>query len=211
MLDSAMNRDDATYEDALRQITPSRLEIGMEGRLLMALDDASAPVVAVNRTFESAVADWKPSRLPDGLMDRAAALVGPAVVAMPVPERVIPFRRYAAAAAIGLVGAAAALLAPIGGESPSVADTAPTTSESSGAPAPVGDSGVMDSSAFIPAGHQRGLSDARNEGIVWRDNAPHRVLRIVYKDTITLQNEAGETVEVEQPRVEYILVPEKVD
>ena len=199
----AMNRDDATLEEALRQCGPSRLDDRVTARMLMALDGASAPVDAVDRGFEATIAGRQPSRLPDALMDRVAALAGPDIVAMPGPKRVIAFRRFAAAAAIAMVGAAAALLAPIGGEAPQVADTPPP-------PAPRADS-TVDARAFVPASHQRGLSDARDEGIVWKDNTAHRILRIVYTDIITLRNEAGEVVEVEQPRVEYILVPKKVD
>ena len=203
-----MNRDDANFEDALRQCTPSRLDDRLAGRLLVALQDASNPVEEVDAAFESSIAAHRPAELPDHLIGRLATLAAPKIVAMPAPKRVIPFRRHAAAAAIALVGAAAALLVPFGGENPQVADTAPSAAPASTAAAPAS---TMDASAFVPASHQRGLSDARDEGVIWKDNAPHRVLRIVYMDTITLRNDAGEIVEVEQPRVEYILVPKKVD
>jgi hypothetical protein len=103
---------------------------------------------------------------------------------------------------VALIGAAAAFLAPIdGGGNVPVADA-----DASSPIVP-----LSEVREFVPAGYARGLSEARDEGVVWKDNAPHRVLRIVYTDTITLRNEAGEIVEVAQPRVEYIVVPKKID
>jgi hypothetical protein len=37
------------------------------------------------------------------------------------------------------------------------------------------------------------------------------VVRVVYKDHVTLRDASGRTMEVEQPRVEYMLVPDKTD
>jgi hypothetical protein len=34
---------------------------------------------------------------------------------------------------------------------------------------------------------------------------------VVYKDLVTLKDASGRTVQVEQPRVEYMLVPAKTD
>jgi len=236
-----MNREDSNPEALLRACDAGRLDEHLTSRLLNAIEAASAPVDAVDASFESMLTARTPSAMPPGLLDRfsslvevavpvdaefeaSLALIQPArlpasvldgavsladspVVPLPAPERVIPFRRFAAAAAIALVGAAAALVAPIGGiSSPApVADNAPTSGTAAPRLSPA------DARSFVPAGHQRGLSDASDEGVVWKNDQPHRVLRIVYQDTITLTNEAGEIVELEQPRVEYILVPEKMD
>ncbi len=200
-----MNRDDAMFEEVLCGQRPSRLESDVFARLHAALDEACAPVEAPNPDVEAWLDDRRPSRLPQELMDRLGGLVAPApqVIPMPGPVRVHAFRRYAVAAAVAMIGAAAALLAPIGGER-----------QESSIVAAESDAPTMSLSAareFVPAAYARSLSEARDEGIVWRNNAPHRVLRIVYSDTITLTNEAGEVVEMEQPRVEYIVVPEKID
>ena len=40
---------------------------------------------------------------------------------------------------------------------------------------------------------------------------PQRVLKVVYMDRVTLKDSAGRTYQVEQPRVEYILVPATAD
>jgi hypothetical protein len=106
----------------------------------------------------------------------------------------------AAAAAIALLGAATALLVP-----PS-AKKSPGTIAEIAKPAP-----VESSSNFIPAGYNRNLSEARSEGVIWRNREPHRIVRIVYTERVTLNNSKGERIEVEQPRVEYVIVPAKVD
>jgi hypothetical protein len=65
---------------------------------------------------------------------------------------------------------------------------------------------------FVPAGFNRGLSEVHDEGVVWKSNSqPHSVVRVVYKDLVTLKDANGRTVQVEQPRVEYMLVPAKTD
>lgn len=197
-----MNPDDATLENALRDLAPARPEARLLGRLHAALEEASAPVDSVDAATEAMLAAHRPARLPDSFMQHLFDVTAPKVAATPSPDRIIPFRRYAAAAAIALIGAAAALLAPLGGERSAVTADAE-------APAPVIPRSPV--REFVPAGYARGLSEARDEGVVWKDNAPHRVLRIVYTDTIRLRNEAGEIVEVEQPRVEYIVVPKKID
>jgi hypothetical protein len=63
-----------------------------------------------------------------------------------------------------------------------------------------------------PAGFQRNLSETRDEGVVWRGkNQPHRVLRLTYMDKVTVMDADGNPVIKEQPRVEYVIIPEKID
>jgi hypothetical protein len=65
---------------------------------------------------------------------------------------------------------------------------------------------------LTPASFNRGLSEVHDEGVVWKsNNQPHTVVRVVYKDMITLKDANGRTIQVEKPRVEYMLVPAKTD
>lgn len=109
----------------------------------------------------------------------------------------------AAAAAMALLGSAAALFLPAGnGNEKNVTEKAV---EGSAIPSPV-------SSKYLPASFNRNLSDTRDEGVIWQgDKVPHRVLRFTYTDRFTLENDKGETVEVEQPRDEIVIIPEKID
>jgi hypothetical protein len=67
-------------------------------------------------------------------------------------------------------------------------------------------------SPLIPASFKRGLSEASDQGVIWQqDNQPHRVVKVVYQDRVTLRDASGATYQVEQPRVEYILLPTRID
>ena len=66
-------------------------------------------------------------------------------------------------------------------------------------------------SGFVPASYGNNVQTASDEGVVWKENRPHRMVRVVYKEHGSFTNDKGERVEAEIPRVEYILVPEKID
>jgi hypothetical protein len=115
-------------------------------------------------------------------------------------------RRFnlAAAAAVALLGSLAAWITPNQAN-----DTVSTTTIPS-VPRSVITSPA--SSSFAPAAFNRNLSDTRDEGVIWNpSNRPHRVMRFTYMDRVTLKNEKGESIQVEQPRVEYVIIPEKID
>lgn len=102
------------------------------------------------------------------------------------------------AAAVALLGALAALLLDPVAE-PMSADGRPDPSE---APS------LSPRQDIQPAQFSRDLSTAVDAGIIWPDNSqPHRVLKVVYTDRITMTREDGSSYQVEKPRVEYILVP----
>jgi hypothetical protein len=110
---------------------------------------------------------------------------------------------FGAAAAVALAGAVTALLIPNHPARQAIVDKQP--SEPVATTAPRG-------GALVPAEFRRGLSEASDEGVVWNGHKqPHRVLRVVYHDRVTLKDAAGHTYQVEQPRVEYILVPAKTN
>jgi hypothetical protein len=67
-------------------------------------------------------------------------------------------------------------------------------------------------SVLTPAGLNRGLSEATDEGVILHgNNRPHRVLKFVYREQVTLKDPQGRTYQVERPRVEYLIVPAKTD
>jgi hypothetical protein len=110
--------------------------------------------------------------------------------------------QLAAAAAIALLGAASALLIPMKGNNPAAAASNTPSSQA-----------IQPSNAILtPASFKRGLTAASDEGVVWQSNQrPQRVLKFTYQDCATLRDDKGRTYEVEQPRVEYVLVPAKTD
>lgn len=205
-----MNEHDAQLEACLHKIVPARLDGQLLDRLCETIDRTSQSTVAdADPAWESTLGTIRPAKLNNDMAERLASLIPQAesnVVAMPKPRRITRLPGMAAAAAIAMIGALAALLAPIGSHDPSRAQATPSRSA-----ATTQQAAAPFDSHFVPAAYARGFSEAHDHGMIWRDHRPHRMLRIVYLDTITLKNAAGETVEVEQPRVEYILLPQKID
>lgn len=107
---------------------------------------------------------------------------------------------WSAAAAVAILGASAALLIPAGKSGMPPSANVQTSPRPAAAPA-----------QLVPAGFNRGLSEASDEGVIWSDKRPHRVLKVVYRDQVTLRDAEGNTYQVERPRVEYIVVPAKTD
>lgn len=117
-------------------------------------------------------------------------------------------RWLAAAAAVALMGAVAGWLLPQGSRSgdslASEKRSRPDDAVSQVAPAVA--------SGLTPAGLNRGLSQATDEGVILQgSNRPHRVLKFVYRDQVTLKDAQGRTYQVEKPCVEYLIVPAKTD
>lgn len=193
---------------------------------LRSLRPAGSHEQLINRLEACALGDWAEPlddeiQLEENLRTQAPAPLSPALMtsleaictAIPFPQEknIVGFPKsksrptapkrsqYAAAAAIALLGAATALLTPMKGSNSTATSNNTFKSQSAN---PV----------LTPASFKRGLTAASDEGVVWQSNQrPHRVLKFIYQDCATLRDDKGRTYEVEQPRVEYVLVPAKTD
>jgi hypothetical protein len=213
-----MSPDLQELEAKLGALRPAALDPGLLARLA---DSASGDLTTLPppvARLEASLRGLRPAALPAAL---AAALELPAVpepVVIPFPTAAQPAARarhwnrpmLAAAAAVAILGASAALFMPrqdpaagqVAAAPPAAPRTAPEVR-----PAPAGRP-----SSLVPAAFNTGLSEARDEGVVWQDaNQPRRVVKVVYWDRVTLVDAQGRKVEVEKPRIEYLLVPEKID
>jgi hypothetical protein len=205
--------DDLELEARLSRLLPSGPDAALFHRLAAAADGTLASLTPAEQTDEDAMRRFQPVAVNGALMARLEAVV--AHTPFPVDEKIVLFPKaplavarrrklpgIAVAAAVALLGAAAALLTP--GTHPADGGGAPTTA---GTPAP-----APDSVTFVPTRFDRGFSHASDQGVLWQGVAqPHRVMRVEYLDKATFVNGRGETVEIEQPQVEFILVPEKID
>jgi hypothetical protein len=208
-----MSSDPSSVENDLRQLRPAALDDSLLARLEACADGTWTRLDPLELEFEQRLRGIAPARLPDSLM----ASLESAVAGVPFPREVPKIVRFparepessrkprvwwSAAAAVALFGGLAGWLVPSGRpENPVAAaeSAAPVIR-----PAAVGQ--------LTPAGFNRGLKEASDEGVIWQSSQqPHRVLKVVYQDRVTLKNAAGQTYQVEQPRVEYILVPAKTD
>ena len=217
--------DSKELEKALRDLSPLALEADFLSRLEAAAEGRLTALTAAELRFEESLrATYKPQALDTDFMSRLEGVVSN--VAFPVDEKIVLFPKtaplskpakssgrqrpmWAAAAAVAFIGAATALFMP--GQKPAAS---PVVKNSASAPSASVSSAPISNpnSHFVPAGFNRGLGDARDEGVLWHDPAkPHRVVRVTYLDRVTFKNAEGKTVETVQPRTEYILVPEKID
>lgn len=160
-----------------------------------------------------------PSRVPSRLLDRIEA--GVAALPDPMVAKVVPFpgtnrpvaraRRgsgwLAAAAAVALLGGVAALYLPTGRQPAA----AVASDQGTGAQRPAASAPAVAAPGFVTAGTRAGVREVRDEGVIWTGGRePLRRVRVVYFERVTLVNGRGEKLEVERPRVEYILLPEKL-
>jgi hypothetical protein len=217
-----MSPDLLELEATLRQLRPSAPGGQLLARLEASAGNTLTCLSPAEAQLENSLRQIKPAALPCALMATleatlSSAFTTPAPSIIPFPANVAPAaaRRHgnhpmlAAAAAVALLGAAAALFmpsknAPQSAAAPSAQPphAAPLTTAPATPPTP----------NFVPAAFNTGLGQASDEGVVWQaKNQPQRVVKVIYRDRITLVNPQGQTIEYEKPRVEYILVPEKID
>lgn len=209
-----MTPEQASLEAELRDLQASPLDEALLARLEAAADDTLTQLTPEELRFEKWLHQSSPTKLSPEFINSLESIVRD--VPFAVDEKVVLFPRtrpairhhktqrplWAAAAAVALIGALSALVMPAA-KSPAhvVAQSNPTAPIASAA-----------NPNFVPASFNRGLSEVHDEGVVWKsNNQAHSVVRVVYKDQITLKDANGRTVQVEQPRVEYMLVPAKTD
>lgn len=212
-----MPRIPSITERQLGDLTPARLDEDFLDRLTACAEDTQVEISDTDLAFEETLRGIRPRAIPSALqaslleairdtpfaMDEKIVLFHKATKAQSGGARTRRFfqPRFAAAAAVALLGAASAFLIPGAEEG--------KTKTASGY---AGSGGKEFSSHFAPASFGRNLSETRDEGVVWQGkNRPHRVLRLTYMDKVTMKNEKGETFQVERPRYEYVIVPEKID
>jgi hypothetical protein len=209
-----MSLDPSSLESDLARLRPTALDESLLARLDACATDTWPHLQPAEIQFEQRLRAITPATLPFTQQTSLESALRD--VPFPGIDHILPFpiqkpaalnhhRAWwsAAAAAVALIGAITALRVPINHHPDKLASTPPESRTTS--PAPV-------APELVPAGITRGLSEARDEGVIWQSNdQPHRVLKIIYMDRVTLKDAAGHTYQVDQPRVEYILVPAKTD
>lgn len=203
------SKDPHAVEAPLKRQQAASLDPALIDRLEAAADRSLLELSAIERQLETKLSNIQPACLQPTLLDRLETMASKAgfpkkspVLEFPGNKSVSQPRRrsgLAVAAAVALLGAISALMldpgpAPLGASS----EADPTPAPSLGPALP----------EIRPTQFSRDLSNAIDAGIVWKDDSqPHRVLKVVYTDRMTVEHEDGSSYEVETPRVEYILVP----
>jgi len=208
-----MSSDPTSIEADLQRLRAAGLEGSLLDRLDACIDGTWAELDPVEIHYEKRLLSVAPAKLPPALMASLEATLrdvpfanNQIIVPFPQEKSTTPQKHrgwWGAAAAVALTGAVTALLVPMNQGTGRIAETPPNRIHA--VPSLTG-------GELVPAGFNRDLSEASDQGVVWQANKqPHRVLRVVYKERVTLKDAAGKTYQVEQPRVEYILVPAKTD
>jgi hypothetical protein len=214
-----MSPDLQELEAKLSALRPAALDSELLARLADSATGDLTTLTPAAAELETALRRLRPAPLPAALtaaLTATVAPVAPAIIPFPTaaqpPARASHWNRQmlSAAAAVAILGASAALFLPRAGTPQSPLAANPPTAPQA-VPGPVSPLAAP-ASNLAPAAFHTGLSRASDEGVIWQNpTQPRRVVKVVYWDRITLTDADGRKVEVEQPRVEYILVPEKVD
>ena len=209
-----MTHDPPSLEAQLRELQVSALDEALLSRLEAAADGTLTTLSQQEIRFEALLQKTLPAKLPADFMAQLEAIVHE--VPFAVDEKIVLFPKtnpavnthrqrplWGAAAAVALIGAATALLLPTGKTPEKLGSQMTQVSSPAARPA---------NGNLVPAAFNRGVSEVHDEGVVWKaNNQPHSLVRVVYKDMITLKDNEGRTYQVEQPRVEYMLVPAKTN
>lgn len=209
-----MTPDQTSLEAELRELQAAALDDALLSRLEAAADGTLEELTPGEIRFEEFLRSSSPAALSSDFMASLESVV--AGVPFPVNEKIVLFPKsgsapakrsarpmWSAAAAVALIGAATALLMPTTKQAQrqvvaQAASPAPIVSSANG--------------NFVPASFNRGVSEVHDEGVVWKENnQPHSLVRVVYKELVTLKDASGRTFQIEQPKVKYVLVPAKAD
>lgn len=178
-----ISQEEAAFENELRALRPVHVSAVLSASLLETLGDTPFAVDEKIVLFNKPAYGAKVAR----------------------PRGAFRFN-LAAAAAVALLGSIAAFMVPAG-------TTEKQGAENVAAPEPVAAQLVAGSTSPVATlGFSPNLGDSRDMGVVWRGkHQPHRIIRRTYLEQDVVEDNEGNSVPVMRPRVEYIIIPEKID
>ena len=211
-----MTPDLSSLEFDLRHLRPAALDESLLARLDACTHDAWTGLDPAEIRLEQRLQQSVPAPLSPAFMAALDATLRDVpfpgtdnIVTFPQALTSSPWHRrswWRTAAAVALIGAASALFMPARHHTAKTAANPPASHSTHTTVSPSA------GNRLVPAGFNRSLSETRDEGVIMQSNQqPQRVLKVVYMDRVTLKDSAGRTYQVEQPRVEYILVPATAD
>lgn len=226
-----MSKIPSITEQELLALNPCALDQTFLSRLTACAEETYAGLSDEETAFESELRAIRPRDVQASFLETLHSSI--ADVPFAVDEKIVLFNKsnqssrsaaktggrsnifrfnIAAAAAVALLGSLAALMMP--GNANLDAPSASTSTENETIPAFVSPTppNIAPVTNIAPAGYNRTLVGTSDEGVIWQsDTKPFRVLRHTFNDSFTTEGEHGESIQKEQPHVEYSLIPEKVD
>ncbi|MGJ8643210.1 MAG: hypothetical protein ACSHX9_07360 [Luteolibacter sp.] len=221
-----MSEIPSSEEQELSKLSPAALDEGFLARLTASAEGTAVELSPEEMDFEANLRRMKPRNAPSALSNSLLDTLSEAPFA--VDEKIVLFNgksrnetktgknnifrfNIAAAAAVALLGSIAAFMVPQN------SGTTPLTVSNISSPASLEEVAVpyvppSESQNFSTASFDTTLSETKDEGVVWSSAfQPQRIMRFTYTDEVTVENQEGQKVQVKQPRVEYVIIPEKVD
>lgn len=203
------HQDPIPLEHDLSRITPPSLPSDLLDRLEACASGTWIQLTRAELQFEADLRRrFSPVPIPSSLQAQLATCLPSATptatTATQNPQQVSqvgsrPTHWWRSAAAVAIIGATAAWMLPTGSQPAAPLATNPAFSAKTPTP---------QTREFIPASVNRILNETRDEGVIWKPNqAPHRVLKVVYDEQVTLKDQNGKTYQLKQPKVEYFVVP----
>ena len=208
-----MSTDNSQLESELKALRAQELNPEFMDRVESCADGTWTEISGYERHLEQELLHHKPSALPESLMESLMAATkdtpfesNPTIVSFPGSKSSPKTSKtywWSAAAAVAVMGIMSALMVPLSQPKNIAASPkdplAPTISANT-------------QGTLVPATFSRDFTEATDEGIIWHDDQkPHRVVKVVYQDRVTMKDANGNTYEVEQPRVEYYMIPTESD
>jgi hypothetical protein len=214
-----MSKIPTIAEQKLADHQPNKLDEDFMSRLLASADGSLTELTDAELQFENRLRKFSPPKLSSSFDTTLINILNN--TPFHVDEKIVLFhkatsrtsgtpsklRRFnlAAAAAVALLGSLAAWITP-NQTNNTVANTPERIIQQPSAIPPTAPS------SFAPAGFIKNPSNSRDEAVIENSsNRPHRVMPFTYMERVTLKNAKGELIQVERPRVEYIIIPEKID
>lgn len=214
-------------EQKLSKLAPAPLDHGFLARLTACAEGTSTELTAEETDFEASLRHLKPRTIPATLSATLLTTLSEAPFA--VDDKIVLFNgkgrpstaqgkrkilsfHIAAAAAVALLGTITALMLP------SHTGTSPLTASPAGSPPPSLEEVSVpyippsDNTTIAAASFDTRLSESKDHGVIWKSAfQPQRIMRFTYTDEVTVENEHGQKMNVKLPRIEYVIIPEKVD
>ena len=221
-----MPRIPSSEEQALGKLTPAALDEGFLARLTACTDGSATELSAEEMDFEASLRSITPRNVPSALS--ASLLETLSVAPFAVDEKIVLFNgeskakaksgrsnifrfNIAAAAAVALLGSLAAFMVPQK-DAISSLTVANDSSRASLDEVAVPYVHPSENQNIAAASFDTSLRETRDEGVRWSSAfQPQRIMRFTYTDEVTVLNDSGEEVQVKRPRIEYVIVPERVD
>ena len=183
------------------------------------------------KELEEGIAMMATPELPEEILDRMVKAMDRWHEGVPVEEKVVSFDgtspspklsevevssqtrfwKYSAAAAVALLGSAAALLIPTNDQGSQVITNNINTVEDGHIVPNVQSNPVIippEDAWLVPDSFSHNVMNTKEQGIIFsEDNKAHRLIQLEYVDKVKLLDKNGDEIEVSSPGVTNILLP----